>query len=156
MNTQDSLTSQLHARGYRLTPQRLAILKVLEGAENHLTPIDVYQHAREVIPGITEATVYRTLSFLSEQGLALEAHIGNGQLVYVNLDHSHLHVICRECGEMLETDCETIRTFVDHFRSETGYWIDVSHLTLFGLCPECQEVSQVTGINPCDASDTEE
>jgi Fe2+ or Zn2+ uptake regulation protein len=61
-------TDQLKAQGFRLTPQRLAILRILEEAGGHVSPAAVYQQASRQMPGITEATVYRTLEFLSQQG----------------------------------------------------------------------------------------
>ena len=135
----DSHTSQLHARGFRITPQRLAILRILNDSNTHLTPLQVYQQAYQVMPGITEATVYRTLNFLSEQGLALAAHIGDGQFVFVTPEHNHLHIICRDCRQMLEIDQGALRLLCERFQSETGYWIETGHITLFGLCPDCQK-----------------
>ena len=73
---------QLRARGFRMTPQRMAILHVLHHAGTHLTPSEVYSRARREMPGLTEPTVYRTLSFLAEQGMVHAAHIGSGQLIY--------------------------------------------------------------------------
>ena len=100
--SEDTFTHQLHERGFRLTPQRYAILNVLLEADGHLSPTQVYQRAIEQIPGLTEPTVYRTLSFLAEQGMVMAAHIGSGQLVYEASEHVHHHLICRNCGNSLE------------------------------------------------------
>lgn len=81
MTNQPTIQS-LRQRGYRLTPQRLAILQILEEDGNHMSPTTLYEHAKRRMPGITEATVYRTLDFLVKHGLALVAHIGDGRLVY--------------------------------------------------------------------------
>jgi Fe2+ or Zn2+ uptake regulation protein len=87
---------------------------------------------------MTEATVYRTLSFLTEQGLVLAAHVGSGQLVYEIAEHAHHHLICRACGDTHEIDHTLLLTLYQQFQSSTGYQIDSVHLTLFGLCPGCQ------------------
>lgn len=129
---------QLRARGYRITPQRLLILRLLHEASCHLTPLEIYQQAREELPGMTEATVYRTLTFLSEQGLALAAHIGNGQLVYEIAGRDHHHLICRRCGHAHEIEHSLLEALYQRFQSETGYQIDSLHVTFFGLCPGCQ------------------
>ena len=84
-----------------MTPQRMVILRILSEADCHLSPTRGFQRAQLALPGLTEATVYRTLAFLTEQGLLLAAHIGNGQLVYEIADHNHHHLICRTCGEYL-------------------------------------------------------
>jgi Fe2+ or Zn2+ uptake regulation protein len=74
--------ADLREKGFRLTPQRLAILEVLKNSKGHLTPIEIYREVSPTLPGMTEATVYRTLDFLTRQNLVLVAHLGKGQLVY--------------------------------------------------------------------------
>lgn len=138
MKTSDLALSRLRAQGYRLTPQRLAILRILRESGGHLSPIEVYRQAREVLPGITEATVYRTLSFLTEHDLALAAHIGSGQLVYEIAENDHDHLICRFCGKTHEVDHAVLKSLYEQFETRTGYHIDSVHQTFFGLCPECQ------------------
>ena len=91
------------------------------------------------MPGLTEATVYRTLSFLTEQGLALAAHVGNGQLIYEIAEHDHHHLICRSCGSTQEIDHTALKALYEEFQARTGYQIDSIHVTFFGLCPDCQQ-----------------
>jgi Fe2+ or Zn2+ uptake regulation protein len=129
----------LRKHGYRLTPQRLAILDVLRNAHGHITPAEVYQQVSQDIPGLTEATVYRTLNFLAEQGLVLVAHLGRGQLVYEITEHDHHHLICRQCGEMREIDHLELQELYGQFLEKTGYQINTVHATFFGYCPECLE-----------------
>ncbi|GAB4577472.1 MAG: Fur family transcriptional regulator [Anaerolineales bacterium] len=143
---EDQFTTQLRerirARGFRLTPQRYAILNVLLEAGGHLSPIEVYQRASEQIPGLTEPTVYRTLSFLAEQGLIMAAHVGSGQLVYEAAGHLHHHLICRACGGSIEIAHDALRELYEKLFAATGFQVDSSHVTLFGLCPDCQSPSK--------------
>jgi Fe2+ or Zn2+ uptake regulation protein len=121
-----------------MTPQRLAILRILTDAGQHMTPLEVYQLAQQMMPGMTEATIYRTLSFLTEQGLVLATHIGSGQLVYEIAGHDHHHLVCRRCGQAQEIDHHILQALYQQFQASTGYAIDTVHLTFFGLCPGCQ------------------
>jgi Fe2+ or Zn2+ uptake regulation protein len=121
-----------------MTPQRMAILNILSQAGAHLTPIDICQKAAEALPGLTDATVYRTLNFLTQQGLVLAAHIGNGQLVYEIAGRNHHHLICRRCGGTCEIGHELLESLYQQFQASTGYQIDNIHVTFFGLCPACQ------------------
>lgn len=139
MTSTDPSLAQLRAQGYRLTPQRLAILKILRDSGEHHTPREIYQQAKEVLPGITEATVYRTLDFLTEHGLVLAAHIGSGQLVYEIAENDHHHLICRACGETREIDHDLLGSLYQEFEARTGYCIDSLHQTFFGLCPKCRK-----------------
>jgi Fe2+ or Zn2+ uptake regulation protein len=128
----------LREQGYRLTPQRLAILEVLRSAKGHLSPSEIYHQVVQDMPGMTEATIYRTLNFLAEQGLVLVAHVGRGQLVYEITEHDHHHLICKQCGDMKEIDHLQLKALYEKFLDDTGYQINTIHTTFFGLCPDCQ------------------
>jgi Fe2+ or Zn2+ uptake regulation protein len=130
-------TDQLKAQGFRLTPQRLAILRILEEAGGHVSPADVYQQASRQMPGITEATVYRTLEFLSQQGLALVANTQSGHLVYEEASRDHHHLVCRKCGRAVEIDHDRLKALYRQFQEDTGFRVDSSHLVFFGECPDC-------------------
>jgi Fe2+ or Zn2+ uptake regulation protein len=129
----------IRAQGFRLTPQRLAILRVLDETAGHLSPSEVFQLASQRLPGVTEATVYRTLDFLVEQGLALIAHIGSGRIIYESAQHDHHHLICHKCGSALAISHSDLQPFYTHLEQITGYRLDSSHVTFFGLCPACRE-----------------
>ena len=141
MTSSDSL-NQLRKSGYRLTPQRLAILQVLEETHGHLSAAEIFQSSAHRLPGLTEATVYRTLDFLVGHGLALVAHIGSGRMVYESAQHNHHHLICRKCGQSAEINHAELVALFKHFEKSTGYHIDASHVTFFGLCPDCQDHTQ--------------
>jgi Fur family transcriptional regulator, ferric uptake regulator len=138
MDPAEESLAHLRAQGFRLTPQRLVILKILSDCGGHLTPLEIYQRACTALPGMTEATVYRSLNFLSQHGLALAAHIGNGQLVYEVAEHDHHHLICRACGETREIEHQALEALYEEFQRSTGFRIDTVHSTFFGLCPDCQ------------------
>lgn len=129
---------KLNARGYRLTPQRMAVLRILDNAGEHLSALQICQLAQDELPGITEATVYRTLSFLTEQGLILAAHMGNGQLVYESAMHAHHHLVCRACGSCQAIEHAVLKNLYQHLHDATGFQVDRVHITFFGLCPQCQ------------------
>jgi Fe2+ or Zn2+ uptake regulation protein len=145
MVTTETTLAQLRRRGYRLTPQRLAVLQALEDSRCHLSPGEVYQLAAQRLPRLTEATVYRTLDFLVGQGLALVAHVGSGRMVYESAAHDHDHLICRVCGRSVEIDHSQLLAQLKPFEEATGYRIDASHVTFFGLCPACR-AAQVGGV----------
>jgi Fur family ferric uptake transcriptional regulator len=128
----------IRARGFRLTPQRYTILNVLLEANGHLSPSEVFQRASSQLPGLTEPTVYRTLSFLADQGLIMAAHIGSGQLVYEAPERIHHHLICRTCGGSIEIAHDALQDLYDTLFAATGFRADSSHVTLFGLCSACQ------------------
>ena len=130
--------SQLRARGFRLTLQRLAILQVLRQSETHLSPREVYKRAKQTLPTLTEPTVYRTLEFLAANGLARPSQTGNGHLMYEIAGNDHHHIVCRSCGDELEIDHTLLETLYYKLESMSGYIRIDSHMTFFGVCPHCQ------------------
>jgi len=132
------LIDRLHAHGFRMTPQRMAILHTLIHSGGHLSPTEVYEQARRDQPGLTEPTVYRTLEFLAENGYALAAHVGGGKLVYELTEENHHHLICRKCGKTVAVEYDALAGLYAQLNASTGYQLDASHVTFFGLCPDCQ------------------
>jgi len=139
MSCSDQYTPQLRARGFRMTPQRMAILHVLHHKGTHLSPTEVFAYAKTALPGLTEATVYRTLEFLAENGLARPAHMGSGHLVYEIAQQDHHHLVCRKCGGEVQIDHTPLETVYAELESNSGFRFIDSHVTFFGLCPECQK-----------------
>ena len=139
MSCAEEYAPKLRARGYRMTPQRLTIMHVLHHSGGHLSPAEVYEQAHAELPGLTETTVYRTLEFLAENGLARPAHMGNGHLVYEIARHEHHHLKCRVCGGEMEVEHALLKNLYRQLESASGYRLTDSHLTFFGLCPNCQK-----------------
>jgi Fur family ferric uptake transcriptional regulator len=129
---------QLRAQGLRMTPQRKAILHVLHHSGGHLSPTQVYDLARKEFPSLTEPTVYRTLEELAAKMFLLAAHVGNGKIVYELAENQHHHLICHKCGGTVEVDHAPLKRLYRQLESSTGYKLDSSHVTFFGLCPKCQ------------------
>ncbi|MGB8215451.1 MAG: Fur family transcriptional regulator [Anaerolineales bacterium] len=128
------LTQLLRSRGYRMTPQRLAILQALHDG-GHLSPAQIFERVQQI--GMTETTVYRTLEFLAGNGVVLVADRGNGHLAYELSSESHHHLICRTCGAQTEVDPALFAPAIGQIEGETGYRLNATHLTFYGLCPEC-------------------
>ncbi|MDP3184946.1 MAG: Fur family transcriptional regulator [Anaerolineales bacterium] len=139
MSCTSRLSQTLRSRGFRMTPQRLAILQALHDG-GHLSPAQVYERVRQT--GLTEATIYRTLEFLAENGVVLVANRGNGHLAYELKGESHHHLICRNCRAQVDIEPALLENAISQMESKTGYRLDAGHLTFFGLCPACQPNSQ--------------
>jgi Fe2+ or Zn2+ uptake regulation protein len=99
----------------------------------------VYEQARADLPGLTEPTVYRTLEFLARHGYAMASQRRNGKLAYELAETDHHHLICRNCGSSMEIAHASLEKLYHQLESSTGYSLNSSHVTLFGLCPKCQK-----------------
>ena len=128
----------LRNRGYRMTPQRLAILQALHHG-GHLSPSQVFERVHQT--GMTETTVYRTLEFLAGNGVVSPTQVGGGHLTYELAGHDHHHLVCRVCGAQMDLEPGSLNKAISRIEQQTGYKVETGHLTLFGLCPECQPLS---------------
>lgn len=104
----------------------------------HLTPVQVHARAKKHSPGLTEPTVYRTLRQLSLGGLVWQLHLDNGHLAYELAGKNHHHLVCTSCGDELQFPNASMETLYAKLEAMSGFKLDHDHLTLTGLCPQCQ------------------
>lgn len=129
--------SDLRARGYRLTPQRQLVLEAVDKLE-HSTPDDILAEVRRTAGGVNISTVYRTLELLEELGLVSHAHLGHGAPTYHLADrHDHMHLVCRDCTEVIEADLSVAGPFTERLLATFGFDTDMKHFAIFGRCGKC-------------------
>jgi Fe2+ or Zn2+ uptake regulation protein len=132
------IASQIRVRGFRLTPQRMAILNVLHEASGHLLPVEIFEKAGVSLPGITGPTVYRTLDFLVENGFVSVTHIRSRRLKYELAQDKHHHLVCSVCGLEKELAQEQMQPVYNHLEQITGFRLIENQITFTGLCPNCK------------------
>lgn len=128
----------LRSQGYRLTPQRQLVLEAVT-ALGHATPDEILAHVRRTADGVNISTIYRTLELLEELGLITHTHLGHGAPTYhPAADSDHLHLVCRDCGLLVETDVGLAAGLVERLEAEHGFETDVRHFAIFGRCRDCR------------------
>jgi len=137
---QEILESYISQHNLKITKQRRVVLEVFLGIEDHVSAEDLYKKVSEKDPKIGLATVYRTLSLLTESGLASELDFGDGQKRYEhNYMHSHHdHMFCTQCGKIIEFHHPMIEQFQEQVAEEHGFKMTSHKLALYGICKECQ------------------
>lgn len=129
--------TNLRERGYRLTPQRQLVLEAVDSL-GHATPEDILCEVRRTASGVNISTVYRTLELLEELGLVSHAHLGHGAPTYHLADRlHHMHLVCRDCGTVIETDVSLAQPLIDALRAAHGFDTDMKHFAIFGRCKDC-------------------
>jgi len=138
--TANSWENELSQNGCRITRPRKVILDIIAASSRPVTPLEIFDQARTVMPNIGLVTVYRTVEKLEELKLVDRVHnIGQCQTVFRGTrGHQHL-LVCTNCGSSAYFDgLETENQFADigksHGYQVTGHWLQLS-----GLCPECQK-----------------
>lgn len=126
--------------GLRRTAQRDLILEIFLKTEDHLTSEDLYWLVQKSDPTVGHTTVYRTLKLLTEAGLAREVRFGDNKTYYEHhFKHEHHdHMICTECGKVVEFVSEDIEKLQDEMADKLGFRLSHHSLRMWGVCGECQ------------------
>ena len=132
--------SYIQDRRLNVTAQREAIVEQFLRTRDHVSIDELLLKVRKRQPKVGYATVYRTLKLLTECGLAAPRQFGDGQTRYEVADdvqHHHDHLICVQCGLILEFENDEIEKLQDEMASRLGGFKVVRHkLELYGLCPK--------------------
>jgi len=127
--------------GYKLTPQRQAVVRTILLAPYHLSPADIYKKVSKKHPGIGLVTVYRTLEILTRLGLICELHTGGGSRNYVvreSKEHHH-HLICTDCGKVVHFVSCGLEKLSQRLSREADFEIKTHLLEFFGRCHNCRK-----------------
>lgn len=140
------LKEDLKKKGYKLTPQRRAIVDTIVVNEGkHLTAEEIYDEVKKECPEIGLATVYRTILLLEEIGVVSRLHLNDGcsryELVHSDEVHRHHHLICNVCNKVIEVKDDLLEEIEDKIEKEYKFKIVDHVLKFYGICNECQEKS---------------
>ena len=136
------LVEKIRQRGGRLTPQRVAVLRVLAESKGHPSVEQVYDRIKADFPTTSLATVYKTVTLLKEMGEVLELGFGDGSNRYDgNKPYPHPHLICTQCGEIRDLEVPALSDILDQVSQDVGYQIVSHRLDLYGICSKCRAKS---------------
>ena len=133
------LVAKLKERGYRATPQRIALLKIIATSAGHPSATQIYQQMRQRFPTTTLATVYKTLTLLKEMGEVLELEFSGAENRYDgNNPDPHLHLVCNNCHQFMDPEIDKVSDLPGRVARVTGHEIVGQQFKLYGICPQCQ------------------
>lgn len=135
----DQMLSRLKERDFRITPQRLAVLRILAVSREHPSVDKIYEQVKVDFPTTSLATVYKTITLLKELGEVLELGFPDGSNRYDgNQPQPHPHMVCVGCKKIMDPDLRSLAQLTKEAVQKTGFRIVSHRLDFFGLCPECQ------------------
>jgi Fur family peroxide stress response transcriptional regulator len=136
----DELTTRLRERDHRLTPQRMAVLKILAVSEGHPSVEQIHECMKADFPMTSLATIYKTVTLLKEMGEVLELGFSDDSNRYDgNKPYPHPHLICTKCKNIMDAEVATLSELRQEVARSTGYRIVSHRLDFFGICPQCQK-----------------
>lgn len=138
----DQFKTLLKNNTLKFTKQRELILKFLYENEGHFTPEDIYMLIKKSYPDVNIgiATVYRTLALLENEGIASSISFGaQGKKYEFGMRKHHDHLICTNCGEIIEFFDETIEERQEEIAKKFNFKMQDHTMKIIGLCEKCQK-----------------
>src|SRR5215213_8373962 len=120
-----------------LTKQREVVLQVIRDEKEHLTANEVFDKAKQLLPGISFATVYNSLRYLKDARHIAEISFGNGASRFDSMTSRHDHAICTKCGKLVDMELDLPVELVNLAAEYSKFKPESLELTLRGLCPNC-------------------
>ncbi len=138
MNSMAEIVEVLRKRGYRATPQRLAIYDAVWSAGNHPTVAEIHKSATDRDPTISLATVYKALRLFTDLGLTREMAFRDGSTRYDPVVDSHVNLVCNNCGNVEDFHFEGLVTLATAIEDSTEFQVTGQSLEVYGLCSKCR------------------
>lgn len=126
--------------GVRLTPQRLAIVKSLEGDKSHPSAIDIYNRLKDEYPSLSLTTVYNTLQMLKEMGEVVELNLHPEKGLYDPDVTPHSHVYCTRCERVDDLPHASPPEELLRKAQDLGYEVKDVATFVYGICKRCREI----------------
>jgi Fur family transcriptional regulator, stress-responsive regulator len=134
------LPERLQARGWRITPQRRAVIGALDGEHVHLSAEEVHAAARRAVPEISLATVYNTLNELADMGEISQIRLGDGTTRYdPKIGPGHHHLICEGCGLTFDVEPKGVSAVTLPRAERYGMTVETLEMVFRGRCSNCAE-----------------
>ncbi len=133
----------IRKKGLKFTPQRKQIFEEILKTKGHFQIEDLVHKIKEKGIDVSRATVYRTLNIMKELGFVEEVIKFKNKTIYeISLKHHHDHLICTNCGKIIEFHEEKIEELQDKICKKYKFHPNFHRLEIFGLCNDCYKTLQ--------------
>src|SRR5580765_663765 len=140
MQRDDLDLSLLRPTGGKHSSKRDQILRIFLQQEGHLSADDLFDLVRRSDPGIGRATVYRTLQWMVEAGIARKVDFGEGRSRFEpSYGHPrHFHLICTTCHRSSEFLSSDVESLMEEIAQSRNFAAMQSIVQIYGTCEECR------------------
>jgi Fur family transcriptional regulator, peroxide stress response regulator len=134
----NQLIDALKERNFRLTPQRVELVRMIAVSEGHPSANQFYEKIKEKFPTMSHATVYKTLALLKEMNQVFEIDLREDSHYDGNRPQPHPHLICMKCNKIVDGEAALDQELLEKLEAETGFTILRPQVSLYGVCPDCK------------------
>jgi Fur family peroxide stress response transcriptional regulator len=141
--TQKSDASAIEAlrnKGYKATPQRIAICRIALYSREHPTAQNISDKVKKIHPTVSLATVYKTLQVLRDLDLIQELNFPNGQARFDSYIKPHVNLMCLQCGSIEDLDDPTAKEILEKVLVSTRFMPNGQRIDVYGICQKCNKV----------------
>ncbi len=135
--SQDKAVETFRARGRKITAQRMAVLQVLERAEDHPTAEELYERLRDAVPGLALKTVYAILHELAALSLVEPIAMPTGATRWEPNTAPHAHFVCDTCSGLVDLPVDPTVLLALAQRSSRRFRMTRAVLFVHGRCDHC-------------------
>ncbi|MDD1747775.1 MAG: transcriptional repressor [Methanomassiliicoccales archaeon] len=132
-----SAIEALRSKGYKATPQRIAICRIALKSKVHPSAQQVYEEVRKIHPTVSLATVYKTLEVLRDLDLVQEINHPKGQARFDPNMNPHINLICSKCGHITDLDDVTVEGISRKVAAATDFKPTGQRIDVYGICKKC-------------------
>ena len=134
----NELIAKLREHDFRLTPQRVELVRLIAASEGHPSAAQLYERIKFRFPTMSQATVYKTLALLKEMNQVFEIDLRDDSHYDGNRPQPHPHLICMKCNKIVDGEVSLDQEAIRKLEQVSGYSILRPQITLYGLCPDCK------------------
>jgi len=142
MQQLEEIVTSLRGEGFRITPQRIAIVDYLLKTEDHPSAELILKVVRKKYPMVGRSTVYKTLDLLKEKNLVNEMEI-EGEARFDAHTDEHVNLVCLKCGRIDDVDEDSLREIQTKAAKKSKYFILKSNFELHGYCSSCKSKMKI-------------
>jgi Fur family peroxide stress response transcriptional regulator len=132
-----SIIEMLRKKGYKATPQRIAICRFVLHSREHPNAQRIYDEVKKVHPTVSLATVYKTLQILTEQGLIQELDFPETQAKFDSYTEPHINLVCLQCGQIQDFNDDAAREMIERVATKGEFKPTGQRIDIYGSCKTC-------------------
>jgi Fur family peroxide stress response transcriptional regulator len=137
-----SAIEALRSKGYKATPQRIAICRIALNSRKHPSAQQVYDEVKKIHPTVSLATVYKTLEVLRDLDLVQELNFPKGQARFDSYMNPHINLICLQCGNITDLNDFTTKEITRKVAAATKFKPSGQRIDVYGTCQKCSNTKQ--------------
>ena len=135
-----SAIEALRKKGYKATPQRIAICRIILNSRNHPSAQQVYEEVKKIHSTVSLATVYKTVEVLRDLDLIQEINFPKGQARFDSYMNPHINLVCLKCGSITDLDDATVKEITNKVIASTKFKPTGQRVDVNGICQKCNSI----------------